>query len=171
MYCNDSISNKVRIIVARLRRKTSRVRPFREVTEIVPLLQEKRIGNSIGNGLQNYNGIENNNGRSLANDDRRHSVLETIAEDGHHSHRCVSDDDQQCFADNPWSRSTTSSRWGFVLRWPITAALWATIPDCRRWPKLRLLTFAMCIVWIGMTSYLVAYLITVVGKIKIECAE
>lgn len=175
MYCNDSISNKVRIIVARLRQKARRVRPFREVTEIVPLLQEKRMGNGIGgaNGQANYNGVENNNsnGQTFNSGQGQHHIgLETIVEDGVHSSCRIGDlDDDQFLADSPWRRSTASSWWGFVLRWPITTALWATIPDCRRRPQLRILTFMMCIVWIGMTSYLVAYLITIVGKIAMVC--
>lgn len=68
-------------------------------------------------------------------------------------------------ADSPWSRSLDSSYCGFCFRWPITTVLWLTIPDCRKYPRLRLVTFAMCIIWIGITSYFVAFLITVVGKI------
>lgn len=68
------------------------------------------------------------------------------------------------FADTPWKRSADSGRIAFIARWPITLALWLTIPDCRKYPKLRMLTFFMCIFWIGLTSYFVAFLITVVGK-------
>lgn len=67
-------------------------------------------------------------------------------------------------ADSPWKRAKDVSCCGFILRWPITTVLWLTIPDCRKYPKLKALTFIMCILWIGMTSYLVAFLITVVGK-------
>lgn len=71
-------------------------------------------------------------------------------------------------ADSPWTKSPDSSCCGFIARWPITVVLWLTIPDCRRYPRLRMATFGMCIVWIGMTSYVVAFLITVVGKIQSE---
>lgn len=67
-------------------------------------------------------------------------------------------------ADNPWHRTEDTGRFAFICRWPITLLLWLTIPDCRKYPKLRALTFFMCIVWIGITSYLVAFLITVFGK-------
>lgn len=70
-------------------------------------------------------------------------------------------------ADSPWTKSDKSSRCGFIVRWPITTVLWLTIPDCRKYPRLRMLTFVMCIFWIGMTSYVVAFLITIVGKVRI----
>lgn len=39
MYCNDIVATKVRTIVSNLKRK-SKVRPYREVTEIAPLLNK-----------------------------------------------------------------------------------------------------------------------------------
>lgn len=78
----------------------------------------------------------------------------------------VSADD---FADTPWARSDDSGYCGFCFRWPITTLLWLTIPDCQRYPRLRLVTFGMCVAWIGATSYVVAFLITVVGERQI-CA-
>lgn len=53
----------------------------------------------------------------------------------------------------------------FVL-WPIHFLFMLTIPDCDR-PRLRKLfplTFIMCIVWIGSLSYMVAWMITIIGK-------
>ena len=67
-------------------------------------------------------------------------------------------------ATSPWNHRDDSLT-AFVCRWPITLVLWATIPDCRRYPRLRLVTFFACIFWIGITSYFVAFLITVVGKL------
>jgi solute carrier family 24 (sodium/potassium/calcium exchanger), member 4 len=52
----------------------------------------------------------------------------------------------------------------WVVTWPIGFLLWATIPDCRRYPRLYYLTFIMCISWIGGVSYLVAWIITILGK-------
>lgn len=40
MYCNDIVATKVRTIVANLKRKP-KVRPYREVTEIAPLLNKE----------------------------------------------------------------------------------------------------------------------------------
>nr|CAD7575831.1 unnamed protein product [Timema californicum] len=54
--------------------------------------------------------------------------------------------------------------WMFI--WPISFLLKITIPDCRseRWKNYYLLTFTMCILWIGSTSYTVAWMITVIGR-------
>lgn len=51
-----------------------------------------------------------------------------------------------------------------ILRWPITLILWCSIPDCRRYKKFYVLTFINCVIWILLLSYLIASLITVVGK-------
>lgn len=53
--------------------------------------------------------------------------------------------------------------WG--VTWPIHLVFLVTIPDCEK-PKFRRLfplTFFMCIVWIGSLSYVVAWLITIIG--------
>ena len=53
----------------------------------------------------------------------------------------------------------------FVI-WPIHLLFMFTIPDCTR-PRLKKLfpiTFLMCIVWIGSLSYMVAWMITIIGK-------
>lgn len=65
-----------------------------------------------------------------------------------------------------WSWPDNSSCFGklfFVFTWPIRLILWITIPNCRKHSKLFFITFFMCIVWIGFTSYFVAWLITVIG--------
>ncbi|XP_037036754.1 sodium/potassium/calcium exchanger 3 isoform X3 [Bradysia coprophila] len=52
----------------------------------------------------------------------------------------------------------------FVI-WPIHFLFMLTIPDCER-PRLKNwfpITFLMCIVWIGSLSYLVAWMITILG--------
>ncbi|XP_021187582.3 sodium/potassium/calcium exchanger 4 [Helicoverpa armigera] len=51
----------------------------------------------------------------------------------------------------------------WVFSWPINLVLWLTIPDCRRRPALYPVTFIMCVTWIGGVSYLVAWMITVLG--------
>lgn len=56
--------------------------------------------------------------------------------------------------------------WAFV--WPIHLLFFFTIPNCekKRFKHLFPLTFLMCIVWIGSLSYLVAWMITIVGELK-----
>lgn len=56
----------------------------------------------------------------------------------------------------------------FVI-WPIHFLFMLTIPDCER-PKLKNwfpITFLMCIIWIGSLSYLVAWMITILGKTEL----
>lgn len=64
-----------------------------------------------------------------------------------------------------WPSSKYERIW-WVLTWPINLVLLVTIPDCRR-SKLRSwypLTFIMCIIWIASTSYIVGWVITIIGK-------
>ncbi|XP_076658611.1 sodium/potassium/calcium exchanger 4 [Halictus rubicundus] len=63
-----------------------------------------------------------------------------------------------------WPSRTCEKLW-WMLTWPINFVLLITIPDCRRdtlksWFPL---TFIMCIVWIATTSYVVGWVITVIG--------
>lgn len=67
-------------------------------------------------------------------------------------------------ATNPWRICENSSLLLYLLRWPITFVLWCTIPDCRRNEKFFILTFINCVVWILVVSYLIASMITNVGK-------
>lgn len=63
-----------------------------------------------------------------------------------------------------WPREeTTKGQIWWVFTWPISFLLYMTTPDCRKYPRLFVFTFIMCIIWIGSTSYMVAWLITVIG--------
>ncbi|KAK4879620.1 hypothetical protein RN001_007766 [Aquatica leii] len=53
----------------------------------------------------------------------------------------------------------------WIITWPIYLIFSFTIPDCER-PRFKKwfpLTFMMCIVWIGSLSYVVAWMITIIG--------
>ncbi|KAJ2954393.1 hypothetical protein O0L34_g2656 [Tuta absoluta] len=63
----------------------------------------------------------------------------------------------------PSQKTSGAKKLLWVVTWPISLVLWLTIPDARRSPRLVPLTFVMCISWIGGVSYLVAWIITVVG--------
>jgi hypothetical protein len=56
----------------------------------------------------------------------------------------------------------------WIVSWPIHFTLSLTIPDCEnpKWKKCFPLTFFMCIVWIGSLSYVVAWAITIIGRLK-----
>lgn len=58
---------------------------------------------------------------------------------------------------------TTKGKIWWVLIWPISFLLSLTIPDCRKYHRLYVITFIMCIFWIGSTSYVVSWLITTIG--------
>ncbi|KAG8317367.1 hypothetical protein J6590_028305 [Homalodisca vitripennis] len=51
--------------------------------------------------------------------------------------------------------------WVFTL--PVEIALWLTVPDCKVRRKLYPFTFCMCIVWIGLSSYVVSWMVALVG--------
>ncbi|GJQ67449.1 hypothetical protein Trydic_g8298 [Trypoxylus dichotomus] len=51
----------------------------------------------------------------------------------------------------------------FIFTWPIRFLVYYTIPDCRKYPKLFPITFVMCIVWLGANSYLVSWMVTILG--------
>ncbi|KAK7872839.1 hypothetical protein R5R35_006711 [Gryllus longicercus] len=53
----------------------------------------------------------------------------------------------------------------WVAVWPIHLVFLVTIPDCEK-PRFKRwfpLTFVMCILWIGSLSYVVAWMITIIG--------
>lgn len=51
--------------------------------------------------------------------------------------------------------------WIFTL--PVEISLWMSIPNCRTRRKLYPFTFLMCIVWIGFSSYVVSWMMTLFG--------
>ncbi|XP_076177374.1 sodium/potassium/calcium exchanger 3 [Ptiloglossa arizonensis] len=53
----------------------------------------------------------------------------------------------------------------FVLTWPLKFLLFITVPDARRHGlrKWYPLTFVMCVIWIAIASYLLSWMMTVVG--------
>ncbi|XP_069365054.1 sodium/potassium/calcium exchanger 4-like [Maniola hyperantus] len=63
----------------------------------------------------------------------------------------------------PGEKSSGLQKLFWLLTWPMGLALWVTIPDCKKRPRFYLLTFTMCVLWIGSMSYLVAWIITVIG--------
>lgn len=60
-----------------------------------------------------------------------------------------------------WIRKTA-----WIMTWPIHLIFMCTIPDCEK-PRFKNwfpVTFLMCIIWIGSLSYVVAWMITIIGK-------
>ncbi|XP_063301759.1 sodium/potassium/calcium exchanger 5 isoform X1 [Pelobates fuscus] len=54
----------------------------------------------------------------------------------------------------------------WVLSLPIIALLFLTVPDCRRktWRKWFILTFIMSAVWISAVTYILVWMVTIVGE-------
>uniref|UniRef100_L7LW67 Putative k+-dependent ca2+/na+ exchanger nckx1 n=1 Tax=Rhipicephalus pulchellus TaxID=72859 RepID=L7LW67_RHIPC len=73
----------------------------------------------------------------------------------------ASSETQSC-TEKPGSRGCLSRTWWLVTL-PASLLLCVTVPDCRRWPRLFPLTFIMAVVWIGLLSYLCAWMVTVIG--------
>ncbi|KAG5887628.1 hypothetical protein JTB14_036273 [Gonioctena quinquepunctata] len=53
----------------------------------------------------------------------------------------------------------------FYYTWPIQLILKCTIPNPKLYPKYFPVTFFMCIVWIGVNSYVVTWMITIIGNL------
>jgi hypothetical protein len=64
----------------------------------------------------------------------------------------------------PSKGSWSNKVWWLLIR-PLAILLAATIPKCRSefCKRFYMVTFLMCVLWIGATSYLVAWMITIVG--------
>lgn len=61
-------------------------------------------------------------------------------------------------------KGTWLKRLWWLYTWPIKLILTLTIPNPKTFKRLYPLTFALCVVWIGANSYLIVWMITVVGK-------
>lgn len=55
----------------------------------------------------------------------------------------------------------------WLYTWPIKFILTLTIPNPKTFKKLYPLSFALCIVWIGVNSYLIVWMVTVVGELSL----
>lgn len=54
----------------------------------------------------------------------------------------------------------------WVLSLPVISLLFLTVPDCRRrfWKQWFMITFIMSAVWISAFTYVLVWMVTVVGK-------
>uniref|UniRef100_A0A4D5RZL9 Putative k+-dependent ca2+/na+ exchanger nckx1 n=1 Tax=Ixodes scapularis TaxID=6945 RepID=A0A4D5RZL9_IXOSC len=59
-------------------------------------------------------------------------------------------------------RNWIERAWWLVML-PASVLLCLTIPNCKRWPRMYPLSFLMSVVWIGLLSYLCAWMVTVIG--------
>lgn len=59
------------------------------------------------------------------------------------------------------SRLTTM--W-FIYTWPIKLLLTLTIPNPKTYRRFYPFTFIMCIVWIGVNSYVIVWMLSIIGE-------
>eukprot|EP00105_Crassostrea_gigas_P043882 XP_019928030.1 PREDICTED: sodium/potassium/calcium exchanger 3 [Crassostrea gigas] len=61
--------------------------------------------------------------------------------------------------------SSAVGRCVFVVSIPIKVLLYLTVPDCRRarWRKWVIVTFILSLVWLSLFSYLMVWMITIIG--------
>ncbi|XP_059499912.1 sodium/potassium/calcium exchanger 3-like [Stegostoma tigrinum] len=62
----------------------------------------------------------------------------------------------------PWGRCE-AARW--LLAWPLSFLLYHTVPNCAlpRWEKWFLVTFLNSTLWIGVFSYVMVWMVTIIG--------
>lgn len=53
----------------------------------------------------------------------------------------------------------------FFFTWPIRFVLHYTIPNPVKYPRIFVLSFIMCIVWIGAVSYMIFWMIVILGDV------
>lgn len=52
----------------------------------------------------------------------------------------------------------------FIYMWPIKLVLFCTVPDCQKHRNVYPLTFVMCVILIALNSYLVSWMVTLIGS-------
>lgn len=52
----------------------------------------------------------------------------------------------------------------FIYTWPIKLLLTLTIPNPKTYRRFYPFTFIMCIVWIGVNSYVIVWMLSVIGE-------
>lgn len=61
--------------------------------------------------------------------------------------------------------STRLKTFWWIYTWPIKLVLTLTIPNPKKYRRMYPITFVMCIVWIALNSYMVIWMLSVIGKI------
>ncbi|XP_036338589.1 sodium/potassium/calcium exchanger 4-like [Rhagoletis pomonella] len=183
MYNNDRVARSARRLVSMYRRRLHLIGRYWEVNELTPLIGRKRTCGSITNSrlaasMRSINTCASSNHLTpfyipVCSSTQLYPSLEDLescrASMTQNTDNCSStvasdhcSDTSTDFADTPWQRKDAS--WPhFLLRWPITFLLYATVPDSRKHARAKYFTFVASIVWIAVISYVVAYAITVIG--------
>ncbi|VVD00707.1 unnamed protein product [Leptidea sinapis] len=107
-----------------------------------------------------FNGNEKSYGLDLTN---RITVEEQRINELEEGISITSESSMSSILSWPGSKSSFMSRCLWMLTLPLSLVLWLTIPNCKKNPRLYPVTFMMCIIWIAGVSYLVAWIITIIG--------
>ncbi|XP_066138577.1 sodium/potassium/calcium exchanger 4-like isoform X2 [Euwallacea fornicatus] len=63
----------------------------------------------------------------------------------------------------PDKNCSKKQKFWWTITWPISFVLYMTTPTTKNYPKMYIITFIMCVIWIGGVSYIVTWLITIIG--------
>ncbi|XP_066248332.1 sodium/potassium/calcium exchanger 4-like [Euwallacea similis] len=63
----------------------------------------------------------------------------------------------------PDKNCSKKQKFWWTITWPISFVLCTTTPTTKNHPKMYIITFIMCVIWIGGVSYIVTWLITIIG--------
>lgn len=89
-----------------------------------------------------------------------------IDKDNNKVNLTLSDNDEEPHSLWKWPAGRSKfTQFTWIITWPIHLVFLFTIPDCEkpRFKKWFPVTFLMCIIWIGSLSYVVAWMITIIG--------
>ena len=66
----------------------------------------------------------------------------------------------------PTSEQTNVEKFKFFFCWPFSFLFYFTIPNVenKRWQKFYLLTFFMSLIWLSIFSYIMVWMITIIGN-------
>lgn len=80
------------------------------------------------------------------------------------------DEEEEDVEEEEWVLQWPEGCWArirYIVCLPMTVAFFLTVPDCRRlrWKKCLILTFIMSCVWISLLSYIMVWMIAIIGKV------
>ncbi|XP_060595970.1 sodium/potassium/calcium exchanger 3-like isoform X2 [Ruditapes philippinarum] len=130
----------------------------------VPEVQTSiRINPGENSQSGNYTEEKTNIAADTVSDDKETTFTTEESEGNPHVHV----DDKTI--DSPWDipdHPVGKIYWAVML--PMKCLMFVTIPDCRRhgiWRRLYMLTFALSIAWIAACSYLMVWMVTIIGDV------
>ena len=111
----------------------------------------------------NYNTLRDDVSTELKNSHSSSSI--NLAENSEKDENEKTDSELASPFSLPSSDLKTVEKIKFFLFWPITFILFITVPNSKKktWAKFYLLTFVMSLVWLSIFSYLMVWMITIIG--------